>query len=98
MDKSNPSKIQDARGADVVEHITAEGFAEVYQHGHHLSPEMVAVLGLAVSEAIKFPCRWKHKGNLICSGMTQVYRVAQRRGFRVKASHADGYVYVLRIA
>jgi len=70
-------------------------------------PELAAVRGLEVGEAIKFPCRWKHGSGRFpsrdCTGRIGIYQAAHRersygRSVFVRTACVDGTMYVERLA
>lgn len=67
--------------------------------------ESLAVAKLEPGEAIKFPCRWKHKikksgqpSPNACSGVNVVRATGSRAGFVVASTCRNKVVYVMRTA
>ena len=69
--------------------------------GRRSGPETKAVLALAVGEALKYPCRWKHthyKGNHYCGGGHVIHAGVKRYGISIRTTCQNGVLYVMRVA
>ena len=64
--------------------------------------EYDAVRALEAGEAIKFPCRWPHKGvrtiRYQCNAILYVRVIGQKARFSLSAKCHEGWVYVHRLS
>ena len=65
--------------------------------GKEFSKERLTIRGLAVGEAISYPCRWKHYHSS-CSGIGTIGAASRQDGIKIVQRHVDGVIWVLRIA
>ena len=71
--------------------------------GRHRCPEVVAALALAVGEALKMPCRWKHyrrpgtalSAATVCGGANTLRAACTAKNMRLQTTCQNKMLYVI---